>query len=393
MTEHHDINHPAFDQAINLILESGLDGFPDAMKILLDQAMVIQRTRHLGAAAHQRSPERDGHANGFKPKTIRTRFGEVVVQVPQVRDSSTPFYPSAFERGQRSEVALKTAIAEMYLQGVSTRKVTEVMEKLCGFEVTSTEVSRANEQLDEMLEKWRTRPIDEEIAFLVLDATYAKVRTDQQVRSCAALVALGVSAKTGRRIVLGCSVSLSEAEIHWREFLSSLRKRGLNHPRMITSDSHEGLKAARAAVFNGAPWQRCQFHLQQNLAAHVPTKDIHKSIAADTRRVLQAKDRAEAEMLLEALVESHRKDRPKLAEWIEQNLPEGLTVLDLPEPLRKKLRTSNSIENLNRQLKRRIKVVSIFPNEASFLRLLSALLMEQSEEWETGRSYLPTSSL
>ena len=184
MTEHHDINHPAFDQAINLILESGLDGFPDAMKILLDQAMVIQRAHHLGAAAHQRSPERDGHANGFKPKTIRTRFGEVVVQVPQVRDSSTPFYPSAFERGQRSEVALKTAIAEMYLQGVSTRKVTEVMEKLCGFEVTSMEVSRANEQLDEMLEKWRTRPIDEEIAFLVLDATYAKVRTDQQVRSC-----------------------------------------------------------------------------------------------------------------------------------------------------------------------------------------------------------------
>jgi len=393
MTEHHNTQHPAFDEAINLILESGIDGFPDAMTLIFNEAMIIERSRHLGAAPHQRSPDRDGHANGFKAKTIRTRLGESVVRVPQVRDSSTPFYPSALERGQRSEVALKTAIAEMYLQGVSTRKVTAVMEQLCGFEVTSTEVSRANEKLDGMLQTWRSRPIEEEIAFLVLDATYGKVRIDHQVRSCAALVALGISAETGRRIVLGCSVSLSEAEIHWRKFLSSLRDRGINHPRMITSDAHEGLKAARATVFNGVPWQRCQFHLQQNLAAHVPTKDMHKAIAADTRRVLQAKDRTEAEQLLSDLVESHRKDRPQLAEWIEQNLPESLTVLDLPEPLRKRLRTSNSIENLNRQLKRRIKVVSIFPNPKAFLRLLSALLMERSEDWETGRAYLETSSL
>jgi len=393
MTEHHNTEHPAIAEAINLILESGLDGYPDAMKLLLQEAMLIERTRHLGAVPHQRSPERDGHANGFKPKTIRTRLGEFVVQIPQVRDSSQPFYPSALEQGQRSEIAIKTAVAEMYIQGVSTRKVTDVMEKLCGFEVTSTEVSRATQRLDEMLEAWRTRPLNEEIAFVLLDATYSKVRVDHQVRSCAALIAIGVTKGTGRRIVLGCSVSLSEAEVHWRGFLSSLRERGLGLPRMIVSDSHEGIKAALKTVFTGVPWQRCQFHLQQNASAYIPRKDLQSTVAAAIRRVFHAKDRIEAQRLLEELVESHRKDAPKLAEWMEQNLPEGLTVLELPEDLRKRLRTSNAVENLNRQLKRRINVVSIFPNEASFLRLVSALLMEQSEEWETGRAYLPTSSL
>jgi len=393
MTEHHDIQYASIPNAINLILETGLQGFPEAMSLLLDEAMRIERTRHLGAGPHERTESRDGHANGFKPKTIRTQLGETTVQIPQVRGSSKPFYPSALEQGQRSDVAIKTAISEMYLQGVSTRRVTNIMEKLCGFEVTSTEVSRANAKLDAMLQTWRTRPIDEEIAFLVLDATYAKVRVDHRVRSCAVLVAIGVEKGTGKRLVLGCSVSLSEAEIHWRTFLSSLRDRGLNYPRMVVTDAHEGLKAALATVLNGVPWQRCQFHLQQNASAYIPRKEMKSAVHAAIRKVFQASDRIEAERLLAELVESHRADAPKLADWMEENLPEGLAVFDLPEPLRKRLRTSNSAENLNKQLKRRIKVASLFPNEASLLRLVSAVLMEISEEWETGRSYLKSSLL
>ena len=393
MTEHHDVQYASIPNAINLILETGLQGFPEAMSLLLEEAMRIERTRHLGAGPHERTESRDGHANGFKPKTIRTQLGETTVQIPQVRGSSKPFYPSALEQGQRSDVAIKTAISEMYLQGVSTRRVTNIMEKLCGFEVTSTEVSRANAKLDAMLQTWRTRPIDEEIAFLVLDATYAKVRVDHRVRSCAVLVAIGVEKGTGKRLVLGCSVSLSEAEIHWRTFLSSLRDRGLNYPRMVVTDAHEGLKAALATVLNGVPWQRCQFHLQQNASAYIPRKEMKSAVHAAIRKVFQASDRIEAERLLAELVESHRADAPKLADWMEENLPEGLAVFDLPEPLRKRLRTSNSAENLNKQLKRRIKVASLFPNEASLLRLVSAVLMEISEEWETGRSYLKSSLL
>lgn len=393
MTEHHDNHHATLSEAINLIVSHGLDGLPDAMKLLLEEAMLIERSRHLGAAPHERSDNRDGHANGFKPKTIRTKLGESTVRIPQVRGSSTPFYPSALERGQRSEVALKTAVAEMYLQGVSTRRVSKVMEKLCGFEVTSTEVSRANARLDGMLEAWRGRPIEKEIAFLVLDATYAKVRVDHQVRSCAVLVAIGIEKGTGRRSVLGCSVSLSEAEIHWRTFLSSLRERGMGHPRMVVTDAHAGLKAALATVLNGVPWQRCQFHLQQNASAYIPRKDMRSAVHAEIRKIFNAADRTTAMRLLAEVVESHRKDAPQLAAWMEENLPEGLTVLELPEALRQRLRTSNSAENLNRQIKRRVRVASLFPNEGSLLRLVSAILMEISEEWETGRAYLKTSLL
>lgn len=393
MTEHHNDHNASIPEAINLILEMGFEGIPEAMTLLLEEAMRIERTRHLGADPHQRTDTRDGHANGFKPKTIRSRLGESIVQVPQVRGSSQPFYPSALERGQRSEVALKTAIAEMYLQGVSTRRVTKIMEELCGFEVTSTEVSRANEKLDDMLETWRSRPIENEIAFLVLDATYAKVRIDHRVRSCAVLVAIGVEKDTGKRLVLGCSVSLSEAEIHWRTFLSSLRERGMNHPRMVVTDAHEGLKAALATVLNGVPWQRCQFHLQQNASAHIPRREMKQTVHDEIRKVFNASDRIEAERLLAELVESHREVAPKLAEWMEENLPDGFSVYDLPEPLRRRLRTSNSAENLNKQIKRRVRVASLFPNEKSLLRLVSAILMEISEEWETGRAYLKPAHL
>jgi putative transposase len=394
MTDIHntDIDPSITQQVINNLLEHGFESLPEAISMLINEAMLIERGRHLGASPYQRSQERDGYANGFKPKTLQARIGKLELRVPQVRDSSAPFYPSVIERGQRSEVALKVAVAEMYLQGVSTRRVTKVMEELCGYEVTSTEVSRASAKLDEMLQAWRQREIDSEITHVILDARYEKVRINGQVRSCAVLIAIGVRKKDGNRTVLGCSVSLSEAEVHWREFLSSLKARGLSYTDMITSDAHEGLRAAITFCFPGVPWQRCQFHLQQNAQAYVPKADMKAPVAAAIRRIFASSDRNEAEQRLKQFVEDYSDSAPKLATWAEDNLPEGFTIFALPEALRKRLRTSNACENLNKQIRRRTRVCGLFPNEAALLRLVTALLMEQSDEWETGKAYLNPSS-
>ncbi len=385
MTE--DPNQTIPTTLLEPILNSGLEGLPEAITMLINHAMLFERENHLGAAPYQRTERRQGHANGFKDRGLNTRMGAVSLRVPQVRDSEESFFPSALERGQRSEKALSIAVAEMYLQGVSTRRVTRIMEELCGFRVTSSQVSKATAELDEMLEAWRTREI-ENISHLVLDARYEKVRHAGVVRSCAVLIAVGVRTSDGKRTVLGCSVSLTEAEVHWREFLSSLKKRGLNLPKSTTSDAHEGLKAALSAVFPGGAWQRCQFHLQQNAQAYVPKQAMKKPVAADIRAIFTAANLAEAEEKLAKTVEKYRKSAPELASWMEDNLSEGFTVFTLPESVRRRLRTSNLMENLNHQIRRRTRVVSIFPNAASCLRLVSAILMEISDEWEDSRAYL-----
>ena len=277
----------------------------------------------------------------------------------------------------------------MYVQGVSTRRVSEITQELCGLDVSSTDVSRAAKLLDEELEQWRTRPLGCFVQ-VILDARYEKVRHGGAVRDCALLVAIGVD-QNGKRAVLGTSVSLSEAEVHWRTFLASLQDRGLHGVELITSDDHAGLGAARRARFAGVPWQRCQFHLQKNAQAYVPRRALKRTVAEGLRGVFNATDRADADRKLKAFVATWREDAPKLASWAEENVSEGLTVfdLDLTEAQRKRLRTSNSIENLNQQIKRRTRVARLFPNEESLLRLASAVLMEISEEWETGRRYLP----
>jgi putative transposase len=291
MTEQHQISLP--DEVLNTILTGGLDGLPEAVSLLINHAMLIERHRHLGAAPYERAPARNGHANGFKKRSLDTRLGSLELLVPQVRGSDQPFYPSALERGQRSERALVVAIAEMYLQGVSTRRVTKILQELCGLEITSTQVSRAAADLDAMLEAWRQRPIPP-ISHLILDARYEKVRVDGVVRSCAVLTAIGIRREDGRRMILGVWVSLSEAEVHWREFLSSLKARGLHTCSSITSDAHEGLTAAVASVYHGVPWNRCQFHLQQNAQANVPKQSMKEPVAADIRSIFHAEDLATA---------------------------------------------------------------------------------------------------
>lgn len=374
----------AFEDVLSLLIEHGFQGLAVALEVLFNEAMKLERSRVLAAGPYERNPARRGYANGFKPRTLQTRVGALHLAVPQTR--GVPFYPSSLERGTRSERALKLAVAEMYLQGVSTRKVTTVMEELCGFEVTSSQVSRAVAQLDEELRLWRERPLGE-FPYLLLDARYEKVRVAGSVASCALLVAIGVTAD-GRRTILGASVSLSEAEVHWREFLASLQQRGLAGVRLIVSDDHAGLAAARQARLSGVPWQRCQFHLAMNMLSYVPPNLSQEEASADLRAVFNAPSRPEAERLLDLMVHKYQA-APKLADWLEQNVPEGLTVFDFPAEHRRRLRTNNLLERLNRELKRRTRVASLFPNEASLLRLATAVLIETDEEWQTEKRYLP----
>lgn len=370
---------------LTLLTDHGFEGFADAMQILMNEAMKLEREAALGAQPYERTSARRGHANGFKPKTVATRLGRLELSVPQTR--GVAFYPSALERGTRSERALKLAIAEMYVQGVSSRKVTAVMQELCGLDVTSMDVSRAVQSLDAEFQKWRERPLGE-IVYLLLDARYEKVRVSGTVVSCALLIATGITPE-GQRSILGVSVSLSEGEVHWREFLASLQGRGLHGVRLIVSDDHQGLKAALQARFAGVPWQRCQFHLAKNMLAYVPPSLSQEEASAELRAVFNAPNRTEADRLLAMTVEKYQAAAPKLAAWLESNVPEGLTVFGFPAEHRRRLRTNNGLERLNREIKRRTRVATLFPNEASLLRLATAVLMETDEEWQTEKRYLP----
>lgn len=372
------------NDVLELIAEHGTDVMASAFATLLNLAMKLEREQVLGAAAYERTDERRGYANGYKPKTIATRAGDMTLQVPQTRN--VPFYPSALEKGVRSERALKLALAEMYVQGVSTRKVTNVLEQMCGLEVSSAQVSRAAAELDADLEAWRNRPLGC-VPYLILDARYEKVRHGGNVVSCAILTAIGIGTD-GKRSILGTSCSLSEAEVHWRSFLESLIARGMHGVKFIVSDDHAGMGAAREALFPGVPWQRCQFHLIRNAMAYVPKKSMRTDVARELRTIFNAADRHEAERRLKQMVQKHQKTAPQLAQWLQENIPQGLTVFELPEAHRRRLRTTNGLERIHREVKRRTRVATLFPNEDSALRLVSAVLCEIDQDWQAGRVYL-----
>jgi putative transposase len=382
MTYQNDFTLPT--ELLEQIASEGLEFLPELVRILINAATQTEREKHLGAGPYERSAERRGYANGFKPKTVKTRLGEITFDVPQVRDGS--FYPGALEKGLRSERALTLTLAEMYVQGVSTRRVKTVIEQMCGTAISSSQVSRAAAQLDETLEAWRNRSLDE-ILYLYLDARYEKVRMDGQIRDAAILIASGV-APDGKRQIVGVSISLGEQEVHWRSFLQSLVKRGLRGVQLIISDAHTGLKAARQAVFGGIPWQRCQYHLQQNVQAYIPRKAMQREVAQELRNIFHAPDLATAQTWLNEMVKKYQSQSPRLADWLEQNVPEGLIVFSFPLNHRRRIRTVNMLERTSQEVKRRTRVVRIFPNEASCLRLISAILMEISEVWQTGRVYL-----
>jgi transposase-like protein len=347
------------NNVLQLLTEQGHTGFAEGIRLLVNEAMRVERHQVLQAQPYERTDARQGYANGYKPKTLSSRIGPITFRVPQVR-GQTDFYPSALEKGIRSEQALKLALAEMYVQGVSTRKVSAIVEELCGTSVSSSQVSACAKLLDAELQQWRERALGD-FPYLILDARYEKVRQNGQLLDCAVL---------------------------WRAFLQSLLQRGLCGVTHITSDDHTGLKAARTAVFPAVPWQRCQFHLQQNAQAHVPRLDQRAEVARAIRSVFDSPSRAAAELRLKDIVADYAKGAPKLATWLEENLPLGLTVFALPVAHQKRMRTSNALERVNQEIKRRTRVARLFPNEASLLRLVTALLAETSEEWESGKIYL-----
>lgn len=381
----HHTDPELLNNVLQLLTEQGHDGFAEGLRLLVNEAMRVERQHVLQAQPYERTASRQGYANGYKPKTLASRVGPITFSVPQVR-GETAFYPSALEKGLRSEQALKLAMAEMYVQGVSTRKVSAIVEELCGSSVSSTQVSDCAKLLDAELQKWRDRPLGA-CPYLVFDARYEKVRHDGQLRDCAVLIALGITPE-GQRVILGVSVALSEAEVHWRAFFQSLLQRGLCGVTFIVSDDHSGMAAARQAVFGAVPWQRCQFHLQQNAQAYVPRLEQRAEVARAIRGVFECPSRLAAEQRLKEIVAHYAKTAPKLAAWMEENLPQGLAVFALPAAHQKRMRTSNALERVNQELKRRTRVARVFPNEKSLLRLISALLAETSDDWETGKIYL-----
>lgn len=388
------MTHPSQPDLLHTVLQllttQGSTSLAEGFRLLLNEAMSHERSAALQAQPYERCEQRLGHANGFKPKHLATRVGQVELRVPQVRDG-IDFYPSALEKGVRSEQALMLAMAEMYVQGVSTRKVSRIIEELCGHQVSSAQVSACTARLDSELQLWRDRPLGL-FSYVICDARYEKVRHGGLLVDCAMLVAMGIG-PDGKRTILGVSVALSEAEVHWRTFFSSLVTRGLHGVRFIVSDAHPGMAAARLAVFPSVPWQRCQFHLQQNAQAYVPRVDMRTVVAADIRSIFNCSDFASARARLKERVLFYSKTAPKLAAWMEENIPEGFTVYALPEAHHRRMRTSNAIERVNQELKRRTRVASLFPNEASLLRLATALLCELSNEWLTGKIYLNMNSI
>jgi putative transposase len=298
----------------------------------------------------------------------------------QAGHEGEPFYPHSLERGRRSVRAVMLAVAEMYIKGVLTREAEAVMREFGIESLSSTQVSRATKLLDEELEAWRNRPLGE-CRYLILDARYEKARVCGVVRDVAVLSAVGIGPDERRR-VLGVSVALSEAEVHWRDFLRSLHARGLRGVEYIVSDDHAGLQAARRAVFGAAQWQRCQFHLAQNAIHHAPSVAIRKCIGTELRAVWNAGSLAKAETALAELVSAYRDTAPKLAAWLEKAAPEGLAVFALPEHHRRRMRTSNPMERgVQQELKRRTIKVRVFPNEAALERLVSAVLVEIDDKW------------
>ena len=381
----HHTDPDLLNNVLQLLTDQDHTGFAEGLRILVNEAMRVERHHVLQAQPYERTDARQGYANGFKPKTLASRVGPITFRVPQVR-GETAFYPSALDKGIRSEQALKLAMAEMYVQGVSTRKGSAIVEELCGHSVSSTQVSDCAKLLDAELQKWRDRPLSS-CPYLVFDARYEKVRHDGQLRDCAVLIAMGIT-PTGKRVILGVSVALSEAEVHWRAFFQSLVQRGLCGVTFIVSDDHPGMAAARKAVFGSGPWQRCQFHLQQNAQAYVPRLDQRAEVARAIRSVFDCLNRPAAEQRLKEIIADYAKSAPKLAAWLEENLPQGFTVFTLPAAHQKRMRTSNALERVNMELKRRTRVARVFPNETSLLRLISALLCETSDDWETGKIYL-----
>jgi putative transposase len=360
---------------------------------VIQELLEAEMTEHVGAAPYKRSEARTGHRNGHKPRALRTRVGTLNLLVPQDREGT--FSTRLFSRYQRNEKALCLALMEMYVEGISTRKVKEVTETLCGTSFSKSLTSSLAGSLDAELRTWRSRPLEgKAYPYVFVDARYEKVRVDGRVVSQGILIVSGVR-DDGMREILAVEIADTESEATYRELFRSLKQRGLSGVELVVSDDHEGLKAAVSRHFQGASWQRCQVHYARNLLGMVSYAS-RKELGADLRAIFAAPALEQAFQIASSVAEKWRKKKGtpgKVAEHLEEHLEECLTCLAFPESHRRRIRTTNGLERLNQEIKRRTRVVRIFPNREACLRLVTALAVEQSEEWVTGRRYLDMSEL
>ncbi len=367
-----------------LFLSNGKDeAFSKLLEEIFNQVLLAQSTEQLGAEPYERTEGRTAYRNGTRERQLTTRIGTLTLRIPRHRNGQ--FSTELFMRYQRSEQALVLAMMEMVINGVSTRKIESITEELCGKKFSKSTISTLCKNLDPMVNAFRTRPLKSHYPFLMVDAIYVKVRENKRIQSRGLLIAIGIK-EEGHREVVGFQLANSESENSWGEFFGSLKERGLKDVRVVTSDDHKGLVNAVRKHFQGASWQRCQTHFSRNMLDHAP-KALQPEIKEDLRRLYESVDLESARKVRDQIIAKYEARAPKATNLLDEAFDDITAVLALPLRYRKRLRTTNGVERLNEEIRRRERVIRIFPNEASVIRLMGALLMEQDEKWQTGRKY------
>lgn len=379
------------DQAeiLQLLLEDRGDAFKSILQTSLNKILQAESSEQLKATPYERSEDRTDSRNGIRERELNTRIERIVLHVPRHRN--VPFKTLVFDNYSRSEAALIAGMAEMVVNGVSTRKVSKVMETLCGASFSKSTVSEVCKDLDMAVAEFRTRPLEGGYPFLTVDATYFKVRESSRITSKAFMIAYGTNTQ-GHREILGFGVYANESAATWTDFLMGLKKRGLAGVLMITSDAHEGILTAIGKVFPTVSWQRCQFHFIRNITDKAPKK-YQAGLRAELQEMFNCKSIAEARKNRDRIIEDYRDVAEAAVLCLDDGFESSMTVMLLPVGLKRYYRTSNHIERLNKELKRRSKVIGVFPNEDSVLRLIGSVLIELHDALLAGRAIFSKDSL
>lgn len=376
------------EEMLQLLLEDRNDAFKRILQVSLNRILQAESAEQLKAAPYERSEERTDSRNGTRERELHTRIGRITLQVPRHRN--VPFKSMIFDNYSRSEAALIASMAEMVVNGVSTRKVSKVMETLCGTSFSKSTVSEVCKDLDKAVAAFRSRPLSE-YPFLSVDATYFKMRENSRIISKAFMIAYGTNAE-GHREILGFGVYANESSATWTDFLTGLKKRGLTGILMITSDAHEGILNAIEKVFPTVPWQRCQFHFTRNITDRAPKK-YQAGLRSELQEMFNCKSITEARSIRDRIIEDYRDVAKSAMSCLDDGFESAMTAMLLPVGMRRCYRTSNHIERLNRELKRRSNVIGVFPNEDSILRLMGSVLIEYHDAMLAGRAVFSRDSL
>ncbi len=367
-----------YEEVVALFSKERNEAFAYLMEKILNAFLLAESEDQIGASKHERSEDRNDYRNGTRDRPLVTRIGKLTLKVPRHRN--VPFVTMIFDQYQRNEAALLTTMMEMVVQGVSTRKVTNVVEELCGASFSKSTVSELCRRLDESIKQFKNRPLKDPYPFVITDAKYFKVRENHSIVSKAFMVAMGIT-EDGRREIIDFGTYDNESERTWKEFLTSLKKRGVN-PDMITSDAHQGLLAGLKEVYPEVPWQRCQYHFQENILKETPKKE-QKGLKTELREMFNAKTMKEARERRNEIIQDYKDVAPKAMEILDEGFEEAMTVMLLPESMRIPLRTTNYLERENGELGRRSDVIRIFPNAASLTRLMGAVLIDRNDIMST----------